>query len=81
MTDYSGFPVVNVTAVADGKKIDEMKITVAAQSSFQMGFNCTFLFITVLLGQIPANLGVTNTSVHLEPHFSALAQIHLYLCG
>lgn len=61
MTDYSGFPVVNVTAVADGKKIGGMKITVAAQSSFQMGFNCTFLFITLLMEQIPANLGVTNT--------------------
>lgn len=34
MTDYSGFPVVNVTVVADGKKIDGMKITMAAQYSF-----------------------------------------------
>lgn len=50
MTDYSGFPVVNITAMADGKKIDGMKITLAAQCSFQMGFNCTFLFITLLLG-------------------------------
>lgn len=81
MTDYSGFPVVNITVMADGKKIDGMKITLAAQYSFQMGFNCTFLFITLLLGQIPANLGVTNTSVHLGPHFSALAQVHLYLSG
>lgn len=52
---------MNVTAVADGKKIGGMKITVTAQSSFQMGFNCTFLFITLLMEQIPANLGVTNT--------------------
>lgn len=81
MTDFSGFPVVNVTVMADGKKIDGMKITVAAQYSFQMGFNCTFLFIALLLGQIPTNLCVTKTSVCLGPHFSALAQVHLYLSG
>lgn len=69
MTDFSGFPVVNVTVMADGKKIDGMKITVAAQYSFQMGFKCTFLFIALLLGQIPANLCVTKTSVCLGPHF------------
>lgn len=63
MTDYSGFPVVNVTAMADGKKIGGMKITVAVQPSFQMGFNCTFLFITLLLRQVPATICVTNTSI------------------
>lgn len=63
MTGYSGFPVVTVTATADGKKIGGMKITVAVQSSFQMGFNCTFLFITLPLGQVPAAVCVTNTSV------------------
>lgn len=63
MTDYGRFPVVNVTAVADGKKVGGMKITVAVQPSFQMGFNCTFWFITLLLGQVPATICVTNTSL------------------
>lgn len=60
MTDYSGFPVVNVTAAADRKKIGGMKITVAVQPSFQMGFNRTFFCITPLLGHVPATIFVTN---------------------
>jgi len=63
VTDYSGFPVVNVTAMADGNKIGSMKITVVIQLSFQTDFNCTFLLLTLLLGQVPATICVTNTSL------------------
>lgn len=62
VTDDSRFPVVNVTAVADRKKIGGMKTAVAIGRSLQMDFNCTFLFIAVLLGQVPATISVTNTS-------------------
>jgi len=55
--------VVNVTAMADGNKIGSMKITVVIQLSFQTDFNCTFLLLTLLLGQVPATICVTNTSL------------------
>lgn len=54
--------MVNVTAVADRKKIGGMKTAVAIGRSLQMDFNCMFLFIAVLLGQVPATISVTNTS-------------------
>lgn len=62
MADFSGFPVVNVTAVIGRKKIGGMKTAVPIEHSFQMDFNCTFLFITLLLGQVPVTVCVTNTS-------------------